>query len=247
MPEGGHHHHVASLALYEIAHVTEFSTRGDEVIKEDVVRAYVDLAFEAHTLAQTGYVGGIGVRDIGHGNDVVLHSHAGGRELGGVGCRYHIDSVALHMVVVDDTGSGITLHNICDAVVLHQVVNQPQCGIVVTMLGGMEVGMLAGDGCRSVVDDGRELVAPYCANWHRRFLAQDILGSIHVNPHRCVTKVHLRFVLFIKGEQYIHLGRRLVNPNDEIVDVLRSWRQSPPSVPGLQASPEQVPAEWRQG
>ena len=233
MPEGGHHHHVASLALYEIAHVTEFSTRGDEVIKEDVVRAYVDLAFEAHTLAQTGYVGGIGVRDVGHGNDVVLHCHAGGRELGGVGCRYHIDAVALHTMVVDDMGVRIALHNICDAVVLHQVVNQPQCCIVVTMLGSLEVRMLAGDGCRSVVDNGRERVAPYCANRHRRFLAQDILCRIHVNLYRRVTKVHLCFVLFVKGEQYIHLGRWFVNPNDEIVDVLRSWRQSPPSVPGL--------------
>ena len=233
MPEGGHHHHVASLALYEIAHVTEFSTRGDEVIKEDVVRAYVDLAFEAHTLAQTGYVGGIGVRDVGHGNDVVLHCHAGGRELGGVGCRYHIDAVALHTMVVDDMGVRIALHNICDAVVLHQVVNQPQCCIVVTMLGSLEVRMLAGDGCRSVVDNGRERVAPYCANRHRRFLAQDILCRIHVNLYRRVTKVHLCFVLFVKGEQYIHLGRWFVNPNDEIVDVLRSWRHSPPSVPGL--------------
>ena len=233
MPEGGHHHHVASLALHEVAHVTEFGTRGDEVIKEDVVRAFVDLALKAHTLAQTGYVGGIGVRDVGHGNDVVLHCHAGGRELGGVGCRYHIDAVALHTMVVDDMGVRIALHNICDAVVLHQVVNQPQCCIVVTMLGSLEVRMLAGDGCRSVVDNGRERVAPYCANRHRRFLAQDILCRIHVNLYRRVTKVHLCFVLFVKGEQYIHLGRWFVNPNDEIVDVLRSWRQSPPSVPGL--------------
>ena len=233
MPEGGHHHHVASLALHEVAHVTEFGTRGDEVIEEDVVRAFVDLALKAHTLAQTGYVGGIGVRDVGHGNDVVLHCHAGGRELGGVGCRYHIDAVALHTMVVDDMGVRIALHNICDAVVLHQVVNQPQCCIVVTMLGSLEVRMLAGDGCRSVVDNGRERVAPYCANRHRRFLAQDILCRIHVNLHRGFTKVHLCFVLFVKGEQYIHLGRWFVNPNDEIVDVLRSWRQSPPSVPGL--------------
>ena len=233
MPEGGHHHHVASLALHEVAHVTEFGTRGDEVIEEDVVRAFVDLALKAHTLAQTGYVGGIGVRDVGHGNDVVLHCHAGGRELGGVGCRYHIDAVALHTMVVDDMGVRIALHNICDAVVLHQVVNQPQCCIVVTMLGSLEVRMLAGDGCRSVVDNGRERVAPYCANRHRRFLAQDILCRIHVNLYRRVTKVHLCFVLFVKGEQYIHLGRWFVNPNDEIVDVLRSWRQSPPSVPGL--------------
>ena len=125
MSEGGHHHHVASLALYEVAHITEFGTRGDEVIEEDVVRAFVDLALETHTLAQTGYVGGIGVRDVGHGNDVGLHSHAGGRELGGVGSRYHIDAVTLHTVIVDDMSVGITLHNICDAVVLHQVVNQP--------------------------------------------------------------------------------------------------------------------------
>ena len=166
MPEGGHHHHVASLALYEVAHVTEFGTRGDEVIKKDVVHAFVDLALKAHTLTQTGYVGGIGVRDIGHGDDVVLHCHAGGRELGGVGSRYHIDAVALHTVVVDDMGIGITLHNICDAVVLHQIVNQPHSCIVVTMLGGMEIGMLAGDGCRSVVDNGRERVTPCCANGH---------------------------------------------------------------------------------
>ena len=73
------------------------------------------------------------------------------------------------------------------------------------MLGSMEIGMLAGNGCRGVVDDGRKRVAPHSADRHRSLLTQDILDSIHVNLHRYVSKVHLRFVFFIEGEQHIHL------------------------------------------
>ena len=125
MSKGGHHHYVASLALHEVTHITKFCSRGNEVVEKDIIRAFSDPSFKTQPLAQTRYVGGIGMRYVGHSNDIVVNGHACGREFGGVGSRYHIDAVAQHTVVIDDMGIGITLHNIRYTVILHKVVNQP--------------------------------------------------------------------------------------------------------------------------
>ena len=182
--EGCHQHHVAALTLDIVTQVAELGAGSDEVIQEDVVHSPPDLSLKPHPLADTAEVAGVGMGDIRHGDDVVVNSHADGRELGGIGCRYHVDVPTLHLVVVNDVGMGIVPGDVRYLAILHKGIDQSQGSVVVAMLGRVEVRMLACHPGTGVVDDGRKRIPPSASFRHCVLLAEDVHGCAPVYQYR---------------------------------------------------------------
>ena len=184
MSEGRHQYHVAALALDIVTQVAELGAGGDEVVQENVVHAPFDLSFKPHPLADTAEITGIGMGHIRHGDDVVVNGHADGRELGGIGRRYHVDVPTLHLMVVNDVRMGIAPGDVRYLAVFDEGIDQAQGCVIVAMLGRVEVRMLAGHPGTGVVDDGRKRIPPSASFRHRVLLSEDVHGRAPVYQYR---------------------------------------------------------------
>ena len=230
MSEGCHQHHVAAPALDIVTQVAELGTGSDEVIQEDVVHAPTDLPLKPHPFADTAEVTCVGMGDIRHGDDVVVNGHADGRELGGIGRRYHVDVPTLHLVVVNDVGMGIAPGDVRYLAILDEGIDQPQGSVIVTMLGRVEVRMLACHPSTGVVDDGRKRIPPSASFRHCVLLAEDVHGCAPVYQYRRPAQVHQDFLILSKREQHLGFKTGFKESNGEIGAARHSWQRRPPTL-----------------
>ena len=170
MTECGHHHHITTLALYVVPHISKFGTWCDKIIQEDIVYPFLDLTFKTYTFANPWYVRSIGMGDVCDRNDIMFYIHPYCREFCSVSSRYHIDLAVLHLVIISYMGVGIASCNIANFVILNQVVDQTYRCIIISMFCCMEIRMFACYGRTGMIDNSREIVTPSHPFWHIVFL-----------------------------------------------------------------------------
>ena len=166
MTKGCHRNDISTLTVHIITQVPQFGTRRNKVIQKNIIGTSVNVSLKSHSLTNTRNVRGIGVRNVGNCNYIMLDRHSYRREPYSVSCWYHIDAVPLNLMVIDDVGIWKLPCYHCNLLVFHQFVNKTQGCLKIAMLCSLEIRMMTSDSRGCMIHDRRELTTPRRTFWH---------------------------------------------------------------------------------